>query len=185
MKRIDEILVAVIIAAIVSIGGMFFTYQGRISKLEAQIESKQSISQKTSLDGVQSILPVSSVTIDNFNPDKKTVNGNAVLSRDGQYWILIFAGKSGGPYWLQGATGKLLSKYEPKKNGDNWVAKWSVSEVYIGKDVVDLHAVAISPQDIHQFKEAGIADQQAGNAIKVLSVDTLPEPKVVSPKFIL
>ena len=127
--------------------------------------------------------PVSEVTIDGYDEPRKVVSGKAILSSNKKFSILVFAGKNGGPHWLQGSSGSLFSEVQRKQIGDQWEASWFVPEIHVGDDVVEIHAVAIFPRDTNRFIAAGIPDPFTGNAIKIGSITVLPEPKRVSSAF--
>jgi len=131
----------------------------------------------------ESSFPIEDVFIDNFNMDERAISGKVTLSSDSSYKILIFAGKNGGPYWLQGSKGNLFSETRRRAQYDKWQAEWIVPEVFIGTNVVDVRAIAIIPKDTDRFVNAGIPDPYAGNAIKIESLSVLPDPKKISQIF--
>lgn len=129
--------------------------------------------------------PILEVFITSFDKPRKTISGRVVLKSNKPYWILIFAGKAGGPYWLQGAGGSLFTRTDLKQVGAQWEATWVVPEIHIGPNVIDVRAVAILPDDKKKFIEAGTPDSKTGNTFKINSLDELPKPKKrkISPLF--
>jgi hypothetical protein len=129
------------------------------------------------------MFPIAEVYIENFNKIQKVVSGKVLLSSDEQFFILVFAGKAGGPYWLQGASGSLFTETKREKIGVFWQSSWTVPEIHVGQDIVDLRAVAVFPKDVRKSVAAGIPDPQSGNAIKIENIISLPDPKKISAIF--
>ncbi|MBP8016715.1 hypothetical protein KAZ01_01790 [Candidatus Gracilibacteria bacterium] len=109
-------------------------------------------------------LPVIEIKIIKYDPESKIIYGDAVLLNDEKILILIFAGKTGGPYWLQGANGKFYSETERNRTDVNWQISWLIREVYLGKKVNEIRAIAINPKYLNKIIEKGEKGPMLGNA---------------------
>jgi hypothetical protein len=189
-------LVAIVLVVAIAIPVFEYLYKVRISErdakilgLESQIEDlKKELAVLTKGHSPADSATIrslsdSSVSIESFDKIGRVASGGVVLSRNDRFLVLLYAGKAGGPYWLQGGNGQMFSEDERKQIGVSYLAKWTISEVHVGANVTDLRAVLISPGDLQKFLAAGSADPQAGSALKISSINSLPEPKVVSPRF--
>lgn len=126
---------------------------------------------------------VSEVKVDRYDEDNKTASGTLVLSKDKPMWVLVYVGKAGGPYWLQGVKGTRYAQTSKTDQGEKFVVSWSVSEVHIGDDVVEVYAIAVSEKDKESFISTGYPDADSGNAIKIDSLSQLPKSGVISNMY--
>ncbi len=123
------------------------------------------------------------IVILQFDRAKRTVSGTLSSSADRKFKLLVFAGKAGRPYWLQGAGGKLYSEDERRQENGKWIVKWTVPEVYIGKGVVELRVIVVADGEEENFLKAGVPDSKAGDAIKIQNFNSLPESLAISSGF--
>ena len=112
---------------------------------------------------------VNNVQIINYNANERVINGTALITENEPIHILVFAGKTGGPYWLQGASGTIYSEEERIQTGEDWKITWKISEIYVGTNVHDIRAVAATPDYCDKIIEQGIYDP-ASQALKFISI---------------
>jgi nucleoside 2-deoxyribosyltransferase len=85
--------------------------------------------------------------------------GSARLVHNQEFWVFVYAGKSGGPYWLQGGTGGNFEEIsrEVTESGE-WLVEWGVNDIYLGEGVRDVRAVALKREDKAKVLEKGYLD---------------------------
>ena len=107
--------------------------------------------------------------------------GSARLVHDQEFWVFVYAGKSGGPYWLQGGRGGNFEEIsrEVTESGE-WLVKWGVNDIYLGEGVRDVRAVALKQEDKAKFAKTGYLDS---GTRKIESLFELPKHTVLSDRF--
>ena len=107
--------------------------------------------------------------------------GSARLVHNQEFWVFVYAGKSGGPYWLQGGTGGNFEEIsrEVTESGE-WLVKWGVNDIYLGEEVRDVRAVALKQENKAMFAKTGYMDS---GTRKIESLLDLPKHTVLSPHF--